>query len=177
MIEVNDQEKVRIARSGANKLFGVDYDIRKNMGEKELLNLFDKVWSNRLEHLIVGAEVISRDEVNRRLLDKYHTYVDPDQEHRSFHYLKAEFIAQLELVGDARCKLTQLWRVASSDTHPKTLFITFSSVAERERFSSLAQNLAASDEELGLKLIRNFVILHPESSNSNSNTIDLESLF
>lgn len=165
MIEISDYDKIRIAKSGANKLFGADYDIRKNMDEIELIALFDKVWANRLEYLVLGAEVIARDEVTRRLLDKYHTYVDPKQEHRSFHHLKAEFIVQLEPLGEDRYKFTQLWRVASSDTHPKTLFITFSSTAERDQFSTLAQDLSASDEELGLKLVRNFMDLHPENQN------------
>lgn len=162
MIEVEEQDKIRIAKSGANKLFEVDYDARQKMSDRRLVELFDRVWSKGLERMVSKANTIPPEEVTRRLLDKHHSFVDSVQEHRSFHYQKAEFIAQLQLFEDNRYKLTQLWRVASSDNHPKTLFVTFSSIEERERFSYLAKNLDISDEELGLQLIRNFMELHPE---------------
>lgn len=161
MIEIDAQDKIRIAKSGANKLFLVDYDTRQRMDKQQLIELFDRVWLNGLRRLVLDAEVIEPEEVSRRLLDKHHTYVDPQQEHRSFRYLRAEFIAQLEPYKNGEYKLTQLWRVASSDNYPKTLFINFSSVEERELFYSLARSLDMDDEELGLRLIRNFMNLHP----------------
>ena len=161
MININDADKARIAKFGANKLFEVEYDTRQKMQESELIELFDHVWLRGLDDRVKKAEVISREEVTRRLLDKYHDFVDPHQEHRSFHYLKAEFIAQLEKVDSEQHKLTQLWRVASSDTYPKTLFINFGSVEERKKFDNLAKNLETSDEELGLQLIYSFMNLHP----------------
>ena len=99
--------------------------------------------------------------MERRLLEKYHTYVDREQEHRSFHYLKAEFITQLEKLEKNKHRLTQLWRVASSDNHPKTLFVNFDSIEEKEQFDELANKLGFNAEQLGLKIIRNFVNLHP----------------
>jgi len=161
MIEVDSQDKIRMAKSGANKLFEVDYDVRKNMDSQQLVELFDRVWRGGLKRMVSNAGVIPSEEATRRLLDKYHSFVDPSQEHRSFHYSKAEFIAQLQPCENNQYKLTQLWRVASSDTYPKTLFVTFSSVEERERFTALAESLGIVDEELGLRLIRNFMDLHP----------------
>ena len=172
MIEVDSQDKIRIAKSGANKLFEVDYDVRQNMSDQQLIELFDQVWQRGLERRVLKAEVIPSDEVNRRLLDKYHNFVDFDQQHRSFRYAKAEFIVQLQPSENAQCKLTQLWRVVSSDSHPKTLFITFSSVEERQRFTSLAQSLGINDDEdLGLRLIRNFMDLHPGDSHTDDDDL------
>ncbi|MCA1995164.1 MAG: hypothetical protein LDL41_24410, partial [Coleofasciculus sp. S288] len=144
-----------------NKLFEIDYETRQGMSKQQLIELFDRIWLDALRPLVIKAEVIEPEEVSRRLLDKHHTYVDPQQEHRSFRYRRAEFIAQLEPYNNGQYKLTQLWRVASSDSYPKTLFINFSSVEERERFYSLARSLNIDDEELGLRLIRNFMNLHP----------------
>jgi len=161
MIIVEDKDKVRIAKSGANKLFEVDYDTRKKMTDSQLIDLFDRVWLDKVQRLVINAEVYEFEEVGRRLLDKYHTFIDPQQEHRGFYYRKAEFISQLMPQNNGQYKLTQLWRVASSDEHPKTLFVNFSTVEERNTFSSLAQSLGIDDEELGLKLVRNFMNLHP----------------
>jgi hypothetical protein len=171
MIEVDSQDKIRMAKSGANKLFGVDYDVRKNMDSQQLVELFDRVWIGGLKLMVSNAGVIPSEEVTRRLLDKYHTFVDSSQEHRSFHYSKAEFIAQLQPCENNQYKLTQLWRVASSDTYPKTLFVTFSSVEERERFTALAESLGIVDEELGLRLIRNFMDLHPGYSGNDGEKV------
>ncbi|HAZ46510.1 MAG TPA: hypothetical protein DDW76_01920 [Cyanobacteria bacterium UBA11369] len=161
MIAVEDQDKVRFAKFGANKLFEVEYDTRQNMSDQQLIELFDRLWLTKIERLVLNGEVCEAEEVDRRLLDKFHSFIDPQQEHRSFHYRKAEFIAQLLRQDNSQYKLTQLWRVASSDEHPKTLFINFSSVEERERFASLAKSLRINDEQLGLQLLRNFMNLHP----------------
>lgn len=161
MIEVDSKDKIRIAKGGPIKLFKVDYKDRKNMGERQLIELFDRVWSGELERMVTKAEVIPSEEATRRLQDKYHNFVDPDQQHRSFYHLKAQFIVQLQLSKNNQYKLTQLWLVNSSDIHPKTLYVTFSSVEERDLFASLAQSLGINDEELGLRLIRNFMDLHP----------------
>ncbi len=169
MIYTEEFDKVRIAKSGPNKLFEIDYDTRQAMDNKELINLFDRV-SNVLYDCTKRAEIISKEEVDRRLLDKYHSYVDPEQEHRSFHYLKAEFIVQLKKVGSNQYKLTQLWRVASSDNHPKTLFINFDNIEEPKQFEILANSLGFEDEKLGLQLIRNFMKLHPNYYPIDSDT-------
>ncbi|AKG20812.1 hypothetical protein [Calothrix sp. 336/3] len=162
MITIDDSDKARIAKIGANKLFDVEYETRQKMSNLELIEVFERAWEKVLENRVNNAEIISSEEVARRLLDKYHGFIDPQQEHRSFHYLKAEFIAQLIKTDSNTYKLTQIWRVASSDTYPKTLFISFSSVEERNRFDELARSLQYTDEELGLLLIRNFMNLHPD---------------
>lgn len=166
MIHIDDVDKVRIARYGANKIFVIHYDDRKIMDDKELIELFDRAWSNGLNIRIQRAEIIQPEEVERRLLDRYHTYINHEQEHRSFHYSKTEFIVQLEKFSSKEYRLTQLWRVASSDSHPKTLFINFDSIEEKEQFDELANKLGFDAEKLGIILIRNFVNLHPNIFNN-----------
>ena len=131
------------------------------MSDQELIDLFDRLWLDKIERLVLNGKLCEAEEVERRLPDKFHSFIDPQQEHRSFHYRNAEFIAQLLPQDNSQYKLTQLWRVASSDEHPKTLYINFSSVEERERFASLAKSLSSNDEQLGLRLVRNFMNLHP----------------
>ncbi|MEL6166417.1 MAG: hypothetical protein AAFR37_22635, partial [Cyanobacteria bacterium J06628_3] len=91
-----------------------------------------------------------------------HAFIDSEQEHRTFHYKNAEFISQLQTLENTKYKLTQLWRVTSSDEHPLTLFIKFSNIEEKECFESLAKSLKKKEEELGLQLIHNFMDLHPD---------------
>ena len=124
MIEVDDITKVRLAKIGANKMFGVDYDTRQTMDEPELIDLFDRVWTQGVERSVVDGEKCSAEEAARRLADKYHGFIDARQSHRSFRYRKAEFIAQLKVEDDSST-LTQLWRVSSSDTHPENPFRDF----------------------------------------------------
>lgn len=162
MIQVEDADKIRITKSGANKLFGVEYDERQNMSSEKLIEWFDTQWCNIVKELVEKAEVCrSHKEVIRRLPDKYHSFIEPEQEHRSFRYRQAEFIVQLQPLDDNQYRLNQLWRVTSSDVHPKTLFVNFSTVEERDRFEDLATKLGIEDEKLGLQLVRNFMNLHP----------------
>ncbi len=160
VITVEDSTKVMVAKFGANKLFGVDYDERQKMINEQLTELFDRVGQGKIEQLVQGGKVCEYEEVARRLKENQKKYLDSQQKHRSFRHQNAEFIVQLQSQND-QYKLTQLWLVNSSDEYPKTLFINFSSVEERERFRKLAKSLRIDDEELGLRLVRNFMNLHP----------------
>jgi hypothetical protein len=177
IIQVEDSVKTRIARNGANKLLGVDYDTRKQMRDEELIELFDRVWVHNLKKLVVEGVLCTPKEASRRLEQKYHAFIDYQQEHRSFIFSKAEFIAQLMPFTENEYQLTQIWRVSSSDNHPKTLFINFSTVEEKERFTELAESLGfKKDEDLGLSLIRNFMSLHtqPQKINDKSENGEAE---
>ena len=154
-------EKIRIAKSGANKIFKVEFSERQKMSTEQLIEVFDNAWKSGLEQWILNAEVIEAEEVERRLLDQHQPYIDSDEEHRTFRINNAEYISQLQPIGQAKYRLTQFWRVKSSDAPPKTLFVNFNSVEEIDRFRELAQSLSISPELLGMKLIRNFMDLHP----------------
>jgi hypothetical protein len=68
-----------------------------------------------------------------------------------------DFIVQFDEQSDGIKELTQLWKVQSGDDHPKTLWLTFDTVAERRRFREIAEHLQKYDETLGLEVIRDLM--------------------
>lgn len=163
-ITVSDDVKSTLAKYGPNKLFGDDVDDRKKLPHLDAVRLFNRVWNTVLAVAIETAEKCDSDDAKQRLTFSQQQYFKSSQEHRSFRMqnLNAEFIVQLARgEGDHTYELTQLWRVSSSDTHPKTLFVTFDTVEQRERFKTLAQNLGIKDEDLGLQLVLDFMAKHP----------------
>lgn len=68
-----------------------------------------------------------------------------------------DFIVQLDNRSSKVKELTQLWKVQSGDDHPKTLWVTFDTVAERKRFKAIADFLRKNDDALGLEIIRDFM--------------------
>lgn len=166
IIRVEDEQKVVLAKYGANKLFGDDPDKRqKEMSKDDLTKLFDQVWDNTLKRVVMTAEVCDAKEAYDRLsTQEQKKYFDLKQQHRQFRLkdLSIEFIAQLNSISPDNWTLTQLWRVASTDTNPKTLYITFESVEQRKRFAALASNLGKTDEALGFQLIMDFAAKFPE---------------
>lgn len=163
-IRANDQTKVRIAISGPNKLFGISFEDRKKMPTEDLVKLFDRVWREFLEREIIEATQWAARDAYERLLPSNQAFFDFQQSHFAFRpkNMNLEMIAQLNETSAGEWELTQLWKVASSDTHPETLYVTFESVEERERFRRLANALGQHDETLGLELIRDFMQKHPE---------------
>ncbi|MEL6462848.1 MAG: hypothetical protein AAFQ91_32290 [Cyanobacteria bacterium J06621_15] len=63
MIEVDNNDKVRIAKFGANKLFEVDFSIRQNMDDKKMIDLFNKTWLKKLEKMVLQAKIIEAEEL------------------------------------------------------------------------------------------------------------------
>ncbi|MDB5339504.1 MAG: hypothetical protein JWN70_5123 [Planctomycetaceae bacterium] len=167
IIEVSEDVKRNLARFGPNKLFGDDVDERKKLTDEQEIALFDRVWKAKLEAAIQSAERCDSDEAKQRLTFSQQQYFRASQEHRSFRMqqLNAEFVVQLLPSEGNNFKdtyeLTQLWRVSSSDTHPKTLFVTFDTVEQREQFKHLAGRLGIKDVDLGLHLVMDFMTKHP----------------
>ncbi len=156
-ISVQQDTKVRTAKSGPVRTFG-DYDKRKAMDDQQLIALFDRAWSAGLEHAVTHDSLPCDYEVARaRLKDRQREFLYRDQEHRQFRYQEMEFIAQLKPTGKVGKELTQLWKVQSGDDYPKTIFVTFVSVEERQRFGEIAAKLGWHDEQLALSILRDFM--------------------
>ena len=162
-IKVEEQQKIRFSKWGANKLFG-DPDKRKEMSDEELMKLFDRVWTSTLENSITRATVCDPKDAYQRLNEKEKQFFDFEEEHRQFRIQEhnLEYVAQLARLDNNGYSLTQLWRIASSDINPKTLYITFETVDERKHFKTLANKLGFNDEELGLKLVNDFMAKFPK---------------
>lgn len=156
-------KKVRIAKLGANKLFG-DPDKRKEMIDNELINLFNEVWTGTLVSNITRAAKCDPNDAYKRLTEREKKFFAFEQEHRQFRLqdFNLEYVVQLEYLAHNEYSLTQLWKIASSDINPKTLYVTFETVDERKRFKNLATKLGFNDEDLGLRLVLDFMSKFPK---------------
>lgn len=157
--------KIYHAKYGYNKLFGNDVDTRKQMSDPELIERFDDVWSRDLRPAVMTAERCDIEDARRKLKPDQQIYVKEDEEQREFWLEGGLFVAQLKSLGEAK-ELTQLWFIRSSNVDPRTLFITFETLALREQFSKLANSLGWRDVELGEKLLIDFM----ETGNSTEKT-------
>lgn len=155
-IHIEESTKVRIARIGPVRTFG-DFDSRKKLNSTQLATLFDEKWDAGLSQAIERSLPCEFDVAQSRLQGKQKEFVDPNQEQRQFRFQSMDFIVQLDNQSKKPKELTQLWKVQSGDDHPKTLWVTFDTVAERKRFKAIADFLRKNDDALGLEIIRDFM--------------------
>lgn len=156
-ITVQNDTKIRIAKSGPVRTFG-DYDKRKQMTDEQLVEVFDHAWAAGLERAVSSRSLPCDFEVARaRLKGRQQEFLDINQEQRQFRHQEMEFIIQLTPSEEGGKVVTQLWKVQSGDDHPKTLFVTFPTVEERQRFGAVAAELGWGDEQLGLALLQDFM--------------------
>lgn len=155
-VNVDRDAKTRIARGGPVRLFG-DWDRRRDMSEDGLAAVFDAAWSQGLEQAVQRGKSAEIDFVRSRLTEKQRPFLHSEAELRVFRFQAIEFVAQIENGDGGQQFLTQLWKIQSGDDHPKTLFVNFDTVQEREQFRELALRHGWNDEELALSLIRDFV--------------------
>lgn len=170
-ITVPASAKVRIARSGPNRLFG-DFDKRMVADDEELISIFDKQWGAGLCHAVEHSLLCDFEAARIRLQGRQCGFVDADQEQRQFRYQYMEFIVQFRMSSGSKRELTQLWKVQSGDDHPKTLWINFDSVDERTLFTSIADHLHKKDEVLGLEILRDFMRKFEDVIPGSDNAID-----
>jgi hypothetical protein len=154
-IEVPEKTKAVVVQFGPQKLFG-DFDKRQAMDMAKRVALFDTAWKAGLEMAVVGADHCEPEWALERLKDAYRPYFQRDLEHREFRFDRMQFIAQLRKDGAAH-ELNQLWFVPSSDRDPKVLYVRFDTEEERKRFGELASELGWNDEDLGLRLVSQFM--------------------
>lgn len=156
-ITVQRDTKIRIAKSGPVRTFG-DYDKRQQMNGEQLVEVFDHAWAGSLESAILDHSLPCDFEVAQvRLRGRQQQFLDIKQEQRQFRHQDMEFLVQWTPSEEGGKELTQLWKVQSGDDHPKTLFVTFPTVEERQRFGAVAAELDWGDEQLGLALLQDFV--------------------
>jgi hypothetical protein len=142
-----------MARKGPVSVFGRDVDTREALEDNDAVRLFDSVWDNLLKEEVKNAPICSIDIVLERLFEKARSRVNKSAEHREFRVKSCLFIAQLPCYEEC----DELWLISSSNPDPRTLYIKFHTVPEREKFEKLAQRLGWDDQELGLQLVRDFM--------------------
>ena len=154
-VRIDEETKIRIAQFGPVRTFG-DYDSRKKLTNSGLAALFDTQWGLGLSWAVEKSLPCELEVARSRLQGKQTDFIDARQEQRQFRFQGMDFIVQFDVSGDAK-ELTQLWKVQSGDDHPKTLWVTFDTVAERKRFKAIADHLQKPEETLGLQIIRDFM--------------------
>jgi hypothetical protein len=128
------------------------------MDDEQLVALFDRAWDAGLERAVARESLLCEFEVARvRLKVEQRKFLNAKEEQRQFRYQEMEFIVQLKPTGKSGKELTQLWKVQSGDDYPKTIFVTFGTVEERQRFKDIADRLGWQDEELALSILRDFM--------------------
>jgi hypothetical protein len=80
-------------------------------------------------------------------------WLKTDAKHRYVRLANCSFIAQL--TDPESCD--QLWFILSSSGDPRSLFLKFATLAEKEKFEKMACELGWRPEDLGLKLVRDFL--------------------
>jgi hypothetical protein len=149
----NDHTKVYLAQFGPAKVFGKNVDRREHLEKAEALQLFQRVWDTEIESALRKGTKVDVDSVLNKVPEQAKTWVNRAADHKEFWVHGCLFIAQLE--DPQTCD--QLWYISSTSGDPRTLYVKFPSLAERERFHELAEKLGWTDEALGLKLARDFM--------------------
>jgi hypothetical protein len=149
----NQKQKMYLARRGPTKVFGRDVDSRETFSDSEALSRFDSVWSNGLERATRTGEPVEGESVLKKIPDSARIFFRRDAVHREFLESGCLFIAQLT----AKDACDQLWFIPSTSGDPRTLYVNFDTVEEREQFGRMASSLGWKDEDLGLQLVRDFM--------------------
>jgi len=149
----NDHTKVFLAQYGPAKVFGKDVDRREHLEGTEAITWFQRVWNSKIESALRKATDIDANSVLNKVPEQSRTYVNLAATHKEFWVSGCLFIAQL--IDPQSCD--QLWYISSTSGDPRTLYVKFATVAERERFGEIARRLGWEDEALGLKLARDFI--------------------
>lgn len=153
VVFTNPKQKRYLARYGPAKIFGRDVDAREALGDSEAESRFDHIWVNGLERAARTGIAVEAESVLGKIPDSAKTYFKRSAEHREFVVSGCLFIAQLPKEGAC----DQLWFVPSTSGDPRTLYVNFDTVEEREQFGMIASNLGWKDEDLGLQLARDFM--------------------
>lgn len=149
----NTPQKIHLARRGYNPLFGKDVDVRENMTNEEALRRFESIWQRELKGAVVGAERCDPENALTKLNIREKEFFDETQEHREFICKDGLFVAQLKTLAQNSYELTQLWFIRSSNVDPRTLFVTFETVAKRQGFKEMCEGLGWKDEDLGKRIL------------------------
>jgi hypothetical protein len=149
----NDHTKIWLAQRGPAKVFGKDVDRREHLEIADALRWFQRIWDGKIEPALGRGTAIDADSVLNKVPEQSRAWVNLAADHKEFWVSGCLFIAQLP--EPQSCD--QLWYISSTSGDPRTLYVKFPSVAERESFHEMAAKLGWNDEALGLKLVRDLM--------------------
>jgi hypothetical protein len=143
---VNDNVKTYLAQKGVPSVFGRDVDIREKLSGPEAIAWFDRVWESQLAREVEKSDECDLDFVRSNVLPQTIRWLKPNATYRYVRLANCSFIAQL--IDPESCD--QLWFILSSSGDPRSLFVKFSTMAEKEAFDKKAS-------ELGWKILTDFL--------------------
>lgn len=141
---------------GDARVFGKDADVRRGMNDAEVLERFSSVWAKTLESAVREAPVISLEEANELLQDRYSGYVKEGFQFRQLSIDSAVFVARLNEGAGKDGTCDQLWSIGAH-RDPTRLCVHFATVAEKESFDRLAKQLSWNPHALALSLLVDFM--------------------
>ncbi len=150
---VNDRVKVYLAQRGVPSVFGREVDIREGLSDAEAIAWFDRVWESQLAKEVEESDECDLDFVRSNVLPQTQHWLRAGATYRYVRLAKCSFIAQL--IDPESCD--QLWFILSSSGDPRTLFVRFPTMADKEEFIQAAQELGWRPEDLVLKILRDFL--------------------
>ncbi|MDY0170179.1 MAG: hypothetical protein RBS80_26785 [Thermoguttaceae bacterium] len=149
----NDFTKQWLARKGPAKVFGRDVDTREALSDPDAVDWFDRIWESSLRRAVEQASPCDSDFVRSKVPHYAQSFIDESARHREFTFANCLFICQLP--NSRTCD--QLWFIPSASADPRTLYVRFAKVPIKEAFDELAAKLAWKPEELGEKILLDFM--------------------
>jgi hypothetical protein len=150
----NATTKRYLVTKTALEIFGSDFDDRaKKMSETEAEARFDMAWKATIEPVVSNADECDIDLVREHVKGQGANYIRDEAKHRHFKLNNKFFIAQL--VSADECD--QLWLVPSAIRDPWTVYVKFAEVRVKEQFEEEATKLGWRPEQLGEKLLADFM--------------------
>src|SRR5271157_347611 len=150
---VNDRVKTYLAQKGVPSVFGREVDIRERLSEADAIAWFDRVWESQLAKEVEASDECDLDFVRSNVLPQAQHWLRADATHRYVRLANCSFIAQL--IDPESCD--QLWFILSSSGDPRSLFVKFPTLADKEAFVEAAHELGWRPEDLGLKILTDFL--------------------
>lgn len=149
----NESSKVYLAKYGPAKVFGIEVDQREALSNHDAVAWFDRVWAGGLEEAVRRATPCELSFVREKVPYKSQGFINDSAKHREFTLANCLFIVQL--VDATTCD--QLWFIPSSSADPRTVYVKFATMDIKRDFDALASKLGWKPEELGEKLLLDFM--------------------
>ena len=149
---VNDSVKTYLAQRGAPSVFGREVDTRERLSGAEAIAWFDRVWDSQLAKEVEKSDECDLDFVRSNVLPQTLHWLEPNATYRYVRLANCSFICQL--IDPERCD--QLWFILSSGGDPRSVFVKFPTLAQKEAFGKMAQEIGWKPEDLGLKILTDF---------------------
>jgi hypothetical protein len=149
----NESSKGFLAKWGPSKVFGIEVDQREALSNGDAVAWFDRVWATRLEEAVKRATPCDLSFVREKVPFKSQNFINDNAKHREFTLANCLFIVQM--TDSTTCD--QLWFIPSSSADPRTVYVKFATLDIKREFDALATKLGWKPENLGEKLLLDFM--------------------